>query len=159
MHEEGLEGAEHHEHDHEDEGHRGERAPMPVTVVFKCEFCDARPDDETQRALEAQLQELLFGTYLDAGPQRWLVWHGGGLYGRTRYACGNHRGELKATLREHYGTIGPHPWAMGPHPVRSTGGGAAESASASARLGGSTRASARRSRRGEAAARPPPARG
>ena len=31
---------------------------MPVRVVFKCEYCDARPDDETQRALEAQLQEL-----------------------------------------------------------------------------------------------------
>ena len=29
-----------------------------------------------------------------------------------------HRGELKASIREHYGTIGPHPWAMGPHPVR-----------------------------------------
>lgn len=90
---------------------------MPVRVLFRCEFCDARPDEGTQRALEAQLQELLFGTYLDAGPERWLVWHGGGLYGQTRYACGNHRGELKATLREHYGTIGPHPWAMGPHPV------------------------------------------
>ena len=41
---------------------------MPIRVLFKCEFCDARPDDETQRALEAQLQELLFGTYLDADP-------------------------------------------------------------------------------------------
>jgi hypothetical protein len=91
---------------------------MPSRIVFRCEFCDARPDEETQHALEAQLQELLFGTYLDAEPGRWLVWHGGGLYGRARYACGDHRGELKALLREHYGTIGPHPWAMGPHPVR-----------------------------------------
>ena len=86
---------------------------MPVKVVFTCGICGARPDGETQRALEAQLQELLFGTYLDAEPGRWLVWHGGGLYGNTRYACGEHRGELKATLRTHYGTIGPHPgrWA------------------------------------------------
>jgi hypothetical protein len=91
---------------------------MPVRIVFRCEYCDAEPDAETQRALEAQLQELLFGTYLDAEPRRWLVWHGGGLYGRNRYACEQHRGELKATLREHYGTIGPHPWAMGPHPVK-----------------------------------------
>ena len=91
---------------------------MPVRLIFKCEFCDAVPDPETQSALEAQLQELLFGQYLDAEPGNWLVWHGNGLYGRTRYACGRHRGELKAHLREHYGTIGPHPWAMGPHPVR-----------------------------------------
>jgi hypothetical protein len=92
---------------------------MPVRVLFRCEFCGAEPDRQTQRSLEAQLQELLFGTYLDAEPGRWLVWHGGGLYGRTRYACGDHRGELKAHVREHYGTIGPHPWAMGPHPVEA----------------------------------------
>lgn len=91
---------------------------MPSKVLFKCEFCGVRPDDETQKGLEAQLQELLFGTYLDIDPTNWLVWHGGGLYGHTRYACGDHRGELKANLREHYGTVGPHPWAMGPHPVR-----------------------------------------
>ncbi len=80
---------------------------MPVKVLFTCEFCGAEPDAETRPALEAQLQELLFGTYLDADPGHWLVWHGGGLYGRTRYACGEHRGELKARVREHYGCIGP----------------------------------------------------
>jgi len=90
---------------------------MPVKVLFRCEFCGAEPNDETRPSLEAQLQELLFGTYLDAEPERWLVWHGGGLYGHVRYACQNHRGELKAQIREHYGTIGSHPWAMGPHPV------------------------------------------
>jgi hypothetical protein len=90
---------------------------MPVRLLYRCEFCDARPEEATQAALEAQLQELLFGEYLDAGPDNWLVWHGGGLYGRNRYACAEHRGELKASLREHYGTIGPHPWKMGPHPV------------------------------------------
>ncbi len=39
-----------------------------------------------------------------------------GIYGPTRYACGNHRGELKALLREQYGMLGWHPWAKGPHP-------------------------------------------
>lgn len=91
---------------------------MPARLIFRCEICKTTPDLETQESLEAQLQELLFGTYLDAEPANWLVWHGGGLYGQTRYACSEHRGELKAKLREHYGTIGPHPWAMGPHPVR-----------------------------------------
>jgi hypothetical protein len=91
---------------------------MPVKILFKCEFCGAEPDAPTRRALEAQLQELLFGTYLDADPGHWLVWHGSGLYGRNRYACGDHRGELKAEVREHYGCIGPHPWAMGPHTVK-----------------------------------------
>jgi hypothetical protein len=90
---------------------------VPVRVIFRCEFCDAVPDALTQKALEAQLQELLFGTYLDAQPGNWLVWTGNGLYGRARYACGEHRGELKADLREAYGTLGWHPWAMGPHPV------------------------------------------
>ncbi len=92
---------------------------MPVRVIFRCEHCGALPDPLTQEALEDQLQELLFGTYLDAAPGNWLIWHGNGLYGHNRYACGEHRGELKAALRESYGTIGPHPWAMGPHPARN----------------------------------------
>jgi len=72
---------------------------MPVVVVFECEICGCRPGPETQVALE-----------------RWLTWHGRGIYGRQCYACGEHRGELKALLREHYGTLGWHPWAQGPHP-------------------------------------------
>lgn len=90
---------------------------MPSKVLFRCEFCDTTPDPETQKGLEAQLQELLFGEYVDVGPQNWLIWTGHGIYGRTRYSCGEHRGELKADLREAYGTLGWHPWAMGPHPV------------------------------------------
>jgi hypothetical protein len=73
------------------------------------------PDPLTQRCLEEQLQEFLFGEYLDAAPERWLIWHGRGIFGPTRYACPDHRGDLKADLREHYGTLGWHPWAMGPH--------------------------------------------
>ncbi len=91
---------------------------MPVKVVFRCDFCGEQPGADTQKALEALLQELLFGIYLDCEPENWLVWTGNGIYGRAMYACGKHRGELKAHLREHYGTLGWHPWAMGPHPVR-----------------------------------------
>ena len=87
-----------------------------MTVIFRCEICSARPDPETQVALERQLLDLRHGEYVDADPGRWLTWHGRGVYGPTRYACGEHRGELKALIREHYGTLGWHPWAMGPHP-------------------------------------------
>ena len=44
------------------------------------------------------------------------------MYGPQRYACGEHRGELKALVREHYGTLGWHPWAAG----RTRGRGGAE---------------------------------
>jgi hypothetical protein len=57
----------------------------------------------------------VFGEYLDALPGRWLVWHGRGPLGPTRYACGEHRGEPVAYLREHYGTIAWHPWRMPPY--------------------------------------------
>ena len=60
--------------------------------------------------------DLRFGEYVDADPGNWLTWSGRGIYGRTRYACGEHRGDLKADLRETYGTVGRHPWAKGPHP-------------------------------------------
>ena len=89
---------------------------MPVSVVFKCEVCGARPDPDTQVSLERQLLDLRHGEYVDAEPGRWLTWHGRGMYGPQRYACGEHRGELKAVVREHYGTLGWHPWAVGPHP-------------------------------------------
>jgi hypothetical protein len=89
---------------------------MPVACIFRCEFCDSRPDAETQIALERQLLDLRHGEYVDADPGHWLTWHGRGMYGRTRYSCHEHRGDLKAMLREHYGTLGWHPWAMGPHP-------------------------------------------
>jgi hypothetical protein len=89
---------------------------MPVRLIFTCEVCGAHPDPVTQASLERQLLHHRFGEYVDAGPGRWLVWHGRGLYGRTLYACGEHRGELKAFVREHYGTIGPHPWSMRTYP-------------------------------------------
>ncbi len=95
---------------------------MPVTVVFTCEICGVRPDPDTQRSLEHQLLDLRHGEYVDADtdpptpPAPWLTWHGRGIYGPQRYACGAHRGELKAAVREQYGTLGWHPWAVGPHP-------------------------------------------
>ena len=42
---------------------------MPVSVVFKCEICDARPDPETQLSLERQLLDLRHGEYVDAAPE------------------------------------------------------------------------------------------
>jgi hypothetical protein len=95
---------------------------MPVLVVFRCEFCGRAPGQETHADLRRQMLDLRHGEYVDAGPERWLVWHGRGIYGPTRYACGSHRGELKATLREQYGTLGWHPWAKGPHPWRGRRG-------------------------------------
>jgi hypothetical protein len=89
---------------------------MPARLVFRCQFCDRRPDPLTQLSLEHQVQELLYGQYLDMAPERWLVFTGRGAYGPRRYACPDHRGELIAELREHYGTIGPQTWVMGPYP-------------------------------------------
>ena len=92
---------------------------MTVRVIFRCEICQAEPDPETRAALERQLLDLRHGEYVDAGegpPAPWLTWHGRGIYGPVRYACGAHRGDLKAAVREQYGTLGWHPWARGPHP-------------------------------------------
>jgi hypothetical protein len=90
---------------------------MPTRLIFRCEFCAAVPDPATQVSLERQLRELAFGTYLEVRPGRWLAWHGGGPLGPRRYACRAHRGELTAYLREHYGTIAPHPWKRPPYPA------------------------------------------
>jgi len=58
---------------------------------------------------------LLHGEYVDAEPGHWLVWRGGGIYGRDLYACAEHRGDLTAHLRRHYGTLGWHPWKRPPY--------------------------------------------
>lgn len=88
---------------------------MPVKVLFRCHFCGVEPDEDTRADLTRQLGLLLHGTYLDAEPGNWLVWHGRGLYGPNMYACGEHRPELKRHLRRNYG--GWHVWAEGPHPA------------------------------------------
>ncbi len=93
----------------------GYLGPMSVRLVFRCDFCGAEPDPQTYESLVSQQSLLLHGTYLDADPGHWLVWHGRGVYGRHMYACAEHRAELKAYLRRHYG--GWHVWAEGPHPA------------------------------------------
>ena len=89
---------------------------MPVRVVFRCQFCSAAPDAETQVSLERDVRSFAFGQYVDALPGRWLIWHGHGLLGPVRYACPDHRGDLVAFLREAYGTVSPHPWKRPPYP-------------------------------------------
>lgn len=89
---------------------------MPVRLIFRCETCGCGPDQATQACLERELLDPRFGEYVDAEPGHWLIWHGRGLYGAALFSCAEHRGELKAFLREHYGTIGRHPWAMQSQP-------------------------------------------
>jgi hypothetical protein len=89
--------------------------------IFRCQFCDSSPDPLTQLSLEKTVPEPEFGTYVDAMPGKWLVWHGRGPYGPARYACPEHRGDLVAYLREHYGTIGFHPWKRPPYKTQSLG--------------------------------------
>ncbi len=87
-----------------------------MRLIFRCATCGRTPGAQTRRALERELLDARFGEYVDAEPEHWLIWHGRGLYGAALFACGEHRGELKAYLREHYGTIGRHPWAMRSQP-------------------------------------------
>jgi hypothetical protein len=89
-----------------------------VKLIFRCDTCGCLPGDVTRESLERELLDPRFGEYVDAEPGHWLIWHGRGLYGAARFSCGEHRGELKAYLREHYGTIGRHPWAMESQPGR-----------------------------------------
>jgi len=90
---------------------------MSVKLIFRCQFCSAQPDPLTQVSLESTVRRVVWGQYLDAMPGKWLVWHGRGLYGPPRYACPVHRGDLTAYLREHYGTVGWHPWKRPPYPT------------------------------------------
>lgn len=93
---------------------------MTTRLIFRCQFCDCAPDPLTQLSLERSVVDITFGTYVDAMPGQWLIWHGHGPYGPTRYACAAHRGDLVGYLREHYGTIGPHPWKRPPYPTKLT---------------------------------------
>lgn len=84
---------------------------MPVRLLFRCQFCAAEPDPETRRSLEEEALDMEWGQYTDALPSGWLVWHGKGIYGPTRYACADCRIKLRDYVRYHYGTIGWHPHA------------------------------------------------
>ena len=52
-----------------------------------------------------------WGLFTDALPAGWLVWHGKGIYGQTRYACAGCRIKLRDFVRFHYGNLGWHPHA------------------------------------------------
>ena len=92
-----------------------EDMPVPPRLPLSVLRSPARSADPV--SLEQTVAEVVWGAYLDAMPEHWLVWHGKGLYGPTRYACPDHRGDLVAFLREHYGTIGWHPWKRPPYPT------------------------------------------
>ena len=87
---------------------------MPVSLRFRCQYCDERPDPLTQLSLVTAMRETTFGAYQDALPGRWLIFHGRGLLGPPRYACAAHRGDLVAFLREHYGAVGSQVWRRRP---------------------------------------------
>jgi hypothetical protein len=90
---------------------------MSIHFIFRCQFCDAQPDPLTQLNLEKAMRENTWGAYQDALPGRWLVFHARGLYGPARHACEEHRGDLVAYLREHYGSVGFHVWKRPPYPT------------------------------------------
>ncbi len=46
-----------------------------------------------------------FGEYLDAQPGGWLIFTAGGPLGSKRYACPEHRDDLTAYVRRHYGAV------------------------------------------------------
>ena len=90
---------------------------MPIRLVFRCDYCDAQPDRDTQRTLEGQLLDRRFGAYLDAQPGDWLIFTGGGPLGGRRYACTAHRTSLTADLRAHYGGMSRLVCDAGPYPA------------------------------------------
>ena len=89
---------------------------MAVRFIFRCQFCDAQPDPLTQLSLQKAMREITWGAYQNVLPGKWLMFHGHGLYGSPRYACPEHRGDLVAYLRQHFGTIGFHVWKRPPYP-------------------------------------------
>jgi|GEM_PF-3602839 len=78
---------------------------MGVRVIFRCDHCDAQPDDATHRTLMGQLRDRTFGEFRDALPGGWLIWTAGGPLGSRCYACAAHRGELVSRQRRRVGTI------------------------------------------------------
>ena len=54
---------------------------MPVSLRFRCQYCDEQPDPLTPINLVTAMRETTFGEYQDALPGRWLIFHGRGLLG------------------------------------------------------------------------------
>lgn len=89
---------------------------MATRLRFACEFCPARPGAQTARSLTGLLRADASPPLVDALPERWLVWRGGGALGPRRYACAAHRGELTAYLRRHYAGVHSCVWQRPPYP-------------------------------------------
>ncbi len=82
---------------------------------YRCEYCDAAPDQATEEGITFSLAHPVFGEFRDCSPARWLLFYGGGPYGRWKLSCPEHRGDLVVYLRQHLGTVGWHVWTMGPY--------------------------------------------
>lgn len=104
---------------------------MATRFRFACQFCAARPGEQTERSLTRLLRAPTATPFADALPERWLVWRGGGALGPRRYACAAHRSELTAYLRRHYAGVHSCVWQRPPYPEISpeTAIGAARRAS------------------------------
>lgn len=116
---------------------------MATRFRFACEFCSARPGEQTERSLGRLLRSRAATPFADALPERWLVWGGGGALGPRRYACPAHRGELTAYLRRHYAGIHSCVWERPPYPQVGPGHGAPRHAAPSCpepRIGAALRA-------------------
>ena len=92
-------------------------ALMPVRMRFRCEHCDALPDDATQRTLEGQLLDRTHGELRDAQPGGWLIWTAGGALGSKLYACARHRADLTDHVRRHFGALRSSVWRSEPYPA------------------------------------------
>ena len=92
---------------------------MPVKIVFRCEVCGARPDPATRISLECMLLDLRHGEYVDAAAGGSPTWHGRPIYGPRVWPVASTAANSKAQLREHYGSLGWHPWARDRTPGRT----------------------------------------
>jgi hypothetical protein len=90
---------------------------MAVRVRFRCEHCDAMPDDATQRTLEGQLLDRTHGELRDALPGGWLIWTAGGALGSKAYACPRHRADLVDHVRRHHGALRSPARRSAPYPA------------------------------------------
>jgi hypothetical protein len=88
---------------------------MAVRVLFRCELCDALPDEVMHRTLSSLLRDRTLGELLDAQPGGWLLWTAGGALGPKRYACPAHRQDLIDRLRRSYGAVRSQVWTQEPY--------------------------------------------
>lgn len=89
---------------------------MTTRLRFACAFCATRPGGPTARSLARLVQAQDSAPLVEALPERWLVWRGGGALGPRRYACPAHHDELTTYLRRHYGAIHSCVWQRPPYP-------------------------------------------